>query len=62
MLFKLSGEAEGLLATLSPVDRHNLKQMLKACLEALRRFNGLAKACFEEPGFSPGKSRDGEAF
>jgi ParB family chromosome partitioning protein len=61
MLFKLSGEAEGLLATLSPVDRHNLKQMLKACLEALRRFNGLAKACFEEPGFSPGKSRDGEA-
>jgi len=61
MLFRLAGEAEGLLASLTPVDRSNLKQMLKACVEALWRFGRLATACFEDTGFSPGKSRDGEA-
>ena len=62
MLFKLAGEAEGLLASLSPVDRHNLKQMMKACMEALWRFDRLAKACFEDTNLSPGKNRDEEAF
>ena len=61
VLFKLAGEAEGLLTTLTPVDRHNLKQMLKQCVEALWRFSKLAKACFEDTGLSPGKNQDGEA-
>jgi ParB-like chromosome segregation protein Spo0J len=60
MLFSLTREAEGLLTALSPVDRRNLKQMLKACLEALWRFTRLAKSCLEEPRFSPGKNRDEE--
>ncbi|MGD0856242.1 MAG: ParB N-terminal domain-containing protein [Dehalococcoidia bacterium] len=58
MLFRLAGEAEGLLSTLSPVDRHNLKQMLKSCTEALWRFTRLARACFEDTDFSPRKSRE----
>jgi hypothetical protein len=45
MLFALAGETEGLLASLSPVDRHNLKQMPGQCLDALWRFSRLAKAC-----------------
>ena len=62
MLFRLAGEAEGILATLSPVDRHNLKQMLKVMRGGITGASpGLARACFEDTGFSPGKSQDGEA-
>jgi ParB family chromosome partitioning protein len=60
MLFCLAKEAEDLLPTISPVDRHNLKQMLTTCVDELWRFTRLAKACFEDGGFSPGKNRDRE--
>jgi len=61
MLYALAKEAEDLLPTISPVDRHNLKQMLTTCVDELWRFTRLAKACFEDGDFSPGKNRDREA-
>lgn len=55
MLFRLTGEAEGLLASLAVEDRQVLAPMLRQCAQALWRFSQLAKTSCEETPFSPGK-------
>lgn len=60
MLFRLTGEAEGLLAGMAAEDRQALEPMLRQCAQALWRFAQLAKTCYEEPGFSPGKNQTEE--
>jgi len=60
MLFRLTGEAEVLLATLAAQDRQVLKPMLLQCAQALWRFSQLAKTSCTESGFSPGKKEPGE--
>lgn len=61
MLFRLTGEAEGLLATLAARDRQVLAPMLRQCAQALWRFSQLVKSsCCTEPTFSPGKKQTEE--
>lgn len=58
MLFKLTGEAEGLLVTLPAEDRQALLPMLRQCSKALLRFVQLAKTSWDD--FSPGKKESEE--
>lgn len=60
MLFRLTGEAEVLLATLAAQDKQVLKPMLLQCAQALWRFSQLAKTSCAESGFSPGKKEPEE--
>lgn len=58
LLFRLTGEAEGLLAGLAAEDRQVLEPMLRQCAQTLWRFGQLVKTgCAEPPGFSPGKNQ-----
>jgi len=54
MLFRLTGEAEGLLATLTLEERQTMLPMLKQCTQSLWRFAGFAKANLDN--VSPGKT------
>lgn len=58
MLFRLTGEAEGLLVTLPAEDKQVLLPMLRQCSQALWRFTQLAKTSWED--FSPGKNQSEE--
>lgn len=60
MLFRLTGEAEGLLASLAAEDRQVLTPMLRQCAQTLWRFSQLAKTSCEEPAFSSGKKESEE--
>lgn len=60
LLFRLSGEAEVLLATVTVQDRQVLKPMLLQCAQALWRFSQLAKTSCAESAFSPGKKEPEE--
>ena len=61
LLFRLTGEAEGLLAGLAAEDRQVLEPMLRQCAQTLWRFGQLVKTgCAEPPGFSPGKNQTEE--
>jgi ParB family chromosome partitioning protein len=53
MLFKLTGEAEGLLAVLPAEDRRVVSPMLLQCTQSLWRFAQLVKSGWGD--FSPGK-------
>jgi len=53
MLFRLTGEAEGLLATLTLEERQTILPMLRQCTQALGRFAGFARANLDH--VSPGK-------
>lgn len=55
LLFRLTGEAEGLLAGLAEKDRQILEPMLRQCSQALWRFSQLAKSRCAD--FSPGKNQ-----
>ena len=59
-LFRLTGEAEGLLATLTAQDKQTLTPMLRQCAQTLGRFAELAKISCEKPDFSPGKNQTEE--
>jgi len=59
MLFRLTGEAEGLLATLTLEEKRTLLPMLRQCTQALLRFTGFAKASWDD--VSPGKKEEVEA-
>lgn len=56
MLFRLTGEAEGLLATLTFEDSQTILPMLKQCTQALGRFAGFAKASWDD--VSSGKKEE----
>ena len=56
MLFRLTGEAEGLLATLSLEERQTILPMLKQCTQSLGRFAGFARASLDN--VSPGKTEE----
>lgn len=56
MLFRLTGEAEGLLATLTLEERQTILPILKQCTQALGRFTGFAKASLDP--VSPGKTEE----
>ncbi|GAB6151619.1 hypothetical protein JCM17380_03690 [Desulfosporosinus burensis] len=56
MLFRLTGEAEGLLATLTLEDRQIILPMLRQCTQSLLRFAGFAKASWDP--VSPGKTEE----
>ncbi len=56
MLFRLTGEAEGLLVTLTLEDRQIILPMLRQCAQSLLRFAGFAKANFDP--ISPGKTEE----
>ena len=56
MLFRLTGEAEGLLAMLTLEDKQTLLPMLKQCTQALGQFTGFAKASWDN--VSPGKTEE----
>lgn len=56
MLFRLTGEAEGLLATLTLEDRRIIFPMLRQCTQSLLRFAGFAKASWDS--VSPGKTEE----
>jgi ParB family chromosome partitioning protein len=60
MLFRLTGEAEGLLAGMAMEDKQALKPVLQRCVQALGRFCRLAATTGEDGGFSPGKNRPEE--
>lgn len=56
LLFRLTGEAEGLLASLAVEDRQVLEPMLRQCVQTLWRFGQLAKnSCAEPVVFFPGE-------
>lgn len=57
MLFRLTGEAEGLWAGLPLKDKQALKPMLQQCVQALGRFGRLAQTSYEKPAFSSGKNQ-----
>lgn len=59
-LFRLTGEAEALLATLSVQDKQTLTPLLLQCAQTLGRFARLAKISCEKPDFSPGKNQTEE--
>lgn len=56
MLFRLTGEAEGLLATLTLEERQTILPMLRQCTQALGRFTGFARASLDH--VSPGKTEE----
>ena len=56
MLFRLTGEAEGLLATLTLEERQTILPMLRQCTQALGRFAGFARASLDH--VSPGKTEE----
>lgn len=57
LLFRLTGEAEGLLAGLTAEDRQVLEPMLRQCAQTLWRFGQLVKTSCAETAFSPGKKQ-----
>jgi len=56
MLFRLTGEAEGLLVTLTLEERQTILPMLRQCNQSLLRFAAFAKASVDH--FSPGKTEE----
>jgi ParB family chromosome partitioning protein len=56
MLFRLTGEAEGLLASLKEEDQQSLTPMLRQCAQVLARFSQLVTSSGVAPAFSPGKN------
>lgn len=56
LLCRLTGEAEGLWAGLTPKDKQAVKPMLRQCVQVLGRFGRLAAEC-GKPDFSRGKIR-----
>ena len=60
MLYRLTGEAEGILITLANEDKRLLSPMLRRCAKTLERFARLAITDWEEHPFSPGKNESEE--
>jgi len=60
MLFRLAGEAQGLLAGMKAEDKQVLEPVLRQCVQVLGRFCRLAATTWEDRDLSPGKNRSGE--
>lgn len=60
MLYRLTGEAEGILVTLADEDKRLLSPMLRRCAQILERFVRLAITNWEERPFSPEKKASAE--
>jgi ParB family chromosome partitioning protein len=55
MLFRLAGEAHGLLVCMTTEEKQALEPILQQCVQAFWRFSRLAAT--SQPDFSPGKNR-----